>query len=66
MSDASAKRYGPVEWPDNVLDEIYLQPTDNDDSVVTTETVAEWTAYFDEQAESFVAAHKDIIQKATR
>jgi hypothetical protein len=66
MSEMPTKTYGPVEWPESVLEKVYTQPTDNDDRPVTRETVQGWLEYFDGEAEAFAHSHRSIVEKVTR
>jgi hypothetical protein len=55
------RKFGPVEWSDSVLEQIYNCPTENNDSPVTKEIVKGWVDYFDKHAQDFRDGHKGIL-----
>lgn len=60
-TNRNQQKFGPVEWSQSVLEQVYNCPTENNDSPVTKETVQGWVDYFDQHAQNFRDSHKGIL-----
>jgi hypothetical protein len=60
-TNKNQRKFGPVEWSPSVLEKIYNCPTENNDSVVTLDTVKGWVTYFESHEQGFRDSHKGIL-----
>jgi hypothetical protein len=60
-TNKNQRKFGPVEWSASVLETVYNCPTENNDTLVTPETVKGWLTYFESQEQSFRDSHKGIL-----